>query len=304
VTLRLGLVTPVVSANPRTAAAWEAGAPGDLVEDLAEVVEAADLLGYHHLTCSEHVGVPRGAVSATGSPRGTRYHDPAVTLGWLAARTTRIRLATHVLVAGHHHPLAVAKTYGTLDVLSGGRVVLGVGVGSLHEEFDALGLPFEDRGERADDFLLALRAAWGEEEPSHDGPHFRFGGLVVDPCATTPDPRIWIGGRTARSLRRSLELGDGWGPLGLDDDGVARLVGRARDTGAWERRRRPFDVVLGVEGLDPLGEPDAVRARLVAAVAAGATCVNVRCRHRSPAELVEQLEAMAVLARELDGAPR
>lgn len=300
-TLRLGLVTPVVSLNPRTAAPWEATAG---IEDLAEVVEAAEVLGYHHLTCSEHVAVPRGARTATGAPRGTRYHDPAVTLGWLAARTSRIRLATHVLVAGHHHPLAVAKTYGTLDVLSGGRVVLGVGVGSLREEFDALGLSFEDRGERADDFLRALRAAWGRPEPSYEGPWFRFDGLVVDPCATSTSPRLRIGGRTGRSLRRAIELGDGWVPFGLSLDEVAALLDDARRSGAWEARRRPFEVVLAVEGLDAVGDPAGTRDRLLAAVGAGATVVDVRCRHGSPAELVEQLEAAALVAAELDGAPR
>lgn len=299
--LRLGLLTPVVSMNPRAAAAWEATAD---VEDLAEVVEAADVLGFHHLTCSEHVAVPRGARSSVGSLRGTRYHDPAVVLGWLAARTTRIRLATHVLVAGHHHPLGVAKTYGTLDVMSRGRVVLGVGVGSLREEFELLGHPFEDRGARADDFLRGLRAAWGRPEPSYEGSHFRFGGAVVDPCALTTEPRIWIGGRTARSLRRAVELGDGWVPFGLTPEEVAALTARVRPREGWASRRRPFDVVLTAEDLDAVGDPAGTADRLAERVAAGATVVNVRCRHRSPAELVEQLEALASLARGLTGAPR
>jgi probable F420-dependent oxidoreductase len=301
VALRLGLVTPVVSLNPRVARRWEVDAEAD---DLVEVAEAADLLGYHHLTCSEHVAVPAGDVTWSGAPRGTRYHDPAVTLSWLAARTTRIRLATHVLVAGYHHPVQVAKTYGTLDRLSGGRVVLGIGVGSSRTEFDLLGVPFQDRGARADDFLRALRAVWGRREPTYRGSHFDIDGVVVDPCATSPELRLWIGGRSARSLRRAVELGDGWVPFGLRPAQVAELLARARDTGGWSSRRRPFEVVLTAEELDAVGDPDGTVERLGELVRAGATIVGVRCRHESVAELVEQLEATAVLAREVDGSGR
>jgi alkanesulfonate monooxygenase SsuD/methylene tetrahydromethanopterin reductase-like flavin-dependent oxidoreductase (luciferase family) len=108
------------------------------------VAQAADQLGYHHLTCSEHVAVPVAAVAR----RGSAYWDPLATLAFLAARTTAIRLATHVLVLGYHHPLAIAKRYGTLDRLSNGRLILGLGVGTLAEEFDLLGAPFADRGAR------------------------------------------------------------------------------------------------------------------------------------------------------------
>ena len=288
--LPLGLVTPIVSMNPRVAAPWEATAAP---EDLVAVAGAAAGLGFPHLTCSEHVAVPPGATSSTGTRRGTRYYDPAVTLGWLAASTDRVRLATHVLVAGHHHPLEVVKTYGTLDVLSRGRVVLGVGVGSLREEFDALGVPFAGRGERADDLLRAVRAAWGRPEPRYDGPVFSFGGMVVDPCATTTEPTVWVGGRTARSLRRAVELGDGWVPFGLSDEQLASLL-------AGTDRRAGFALVLAAEDLDPVGGPRPVGDRLEALVRLGATIVDVRVRHRSRAHLLEQLEAVAAVAAAID----
>src|SRR3954465_2577250 len=123
---------------PRAHAAWEETAG---IDDVAAVAEAADRLGYHHLTCSEHVAVPADVATV----RGARYWDPLPTFGYLAARTSRIRFATHVLVLGYHHPLAIAKRYGTLDVVCGGRLILGVGVGSLREEFELLGAPFDDR---------------------------------------------------------------------------------------------------------------------------------------------------------------
>ena len=129
---KLSVATPVVTMLPQISGDWEKGAS---IEDLAQIAKAADRLGYHHLTCSEHIALP----ASEQSRRGARYWDPLATLGYLAARTQRIRLATHVLVLAYHHPLEIAKRYGTLDKVSNGRLILGVGVGSLKEEFDLLG---------------------------------------------------------------------------------------------------------------------------------------------------------------------
>src|SRR5947209_9774140 len=156
--MRLGLATPGVIQIPGVAGGWEAAAT---IEDLAAIATVADGLGFDFLTCSEHVAVPHTDRAA----RGDVYWDPLATLSFLAARTTRIRLATSVLVLGYHHPLEIAKRYGTLDRISGGRLVLGVGVGSLAAEFDLLGAPFTDRGERADDALRALRVSLSQPEP-------------------------------------------------------------------------------------------------------------------------------------------
>ena len=128
------------------------------------------------------------------------------------------------LVLGYHHPLAIVKRYGTLDHVSGGRVILGVGVGSLKEEFDLLGAPFDDRGARGDDALRALRAALPSNEPAYDGEFYSFGGLTVDPCALQPHMPIWIGGRTKRSLRRAVTLADGWCPFYVSIDTAAEWL--------------------------------------------------------------------------------
>src|SRR5215510_10194902 len=152
--MRFGLVTPVVTCHPAHSAAWEAEAGP---AEIARIAVAADRLGYHHLTCSEHTAIP----VAVAPVRGARYYDPLATFGFLAAQTTRIRFVTHVLVLGYHHPLAIAKRYGTLDRLSGGRLVLGVGVGTLAEEFQLLGARFDGRGPIYEDALRALRAAFG-----------------------------------------------------------------------------------------------------------------------------------------------
>ncbi|MCE7884883.1 MAG: LLM class flavin-dependent oxidoreductase, partial [Actinobacteria bacterium ATB1] len=174
--MRIGIITPIVLLLPRSHNAWEVDAS---VDDLVAVARAADRLGYHHLTASEHVAVPVDVEAR----RGKRYWDLLATLSYLAAMTDRIRLATNIVVLPYHHPLEVVKRYGTLDLLSGGRVILGIGVGSLREEFDLLGREFAGRGEVTDDAICAIRASWGRVNPEYSGSHFRFGDFVVEPAA-------------------------------------------------------------------------------------------------------------------------
>ena len=220
--LPVGLLTPVVTLLPTAHASWEEDGS---IEDIAEIAIAADQLGYDHLTCSEHGVVPVDVAPA----RGSRYWDPLATFGYLAAVTAHIRLVTAVVVLGYHHPLAIAKRYGTLDQVARGRLVLGLGVGSLEEEFELLGAPFADRGARGDDAIRALRTSLSVPRPEYDGAYYRYRDLVLDPCAR-PGVPLWIGGRTGRSLRRAVELGDGWCPFGLRADDIASFLETARQT--------------------------------------------------------------------------
>ncbi|MFG1854364.1 TIGR03619 family F420-dependent LLM class oxidoreductase [Actinomadura geliboluensis] len=282
--MRVGIVTPVVAQPPPGNAAWERDAG---IEEIARIAEAADRLGYHHVTCSEHVAVPAEAAEQ----RGGVYWDPLATFGYLAARTSRIRLATQVLVLGYHHPLAIAKRYGTLDRVSGGRLVLGLGVGSLEEEFDLLGAPFAGRGARADDALAALRAALGRRVPEYHGPHYDFEGLVVEPHAVQERLPLWIGGRSGRSLRRALTA-DGWVPFGLPLKTLAEMLADADVPSG-------FDVVLAPSRpLDPLGDPEAAGTALARLREAGATIAGVKFESSSAEHYCEQLAAL----RELSGA--
>ena len=286
--MRIGLSTPVVMQIPGTSSEWESRAG---VDDLIRIAAAADELGFDHLTCGEHVMVP--VDKAEG--RGLTYWDPSATLAFLAAHTSRIRLTTFVLVLGYHHPLEIAKRYGTLDLLSGGRVVLGVGVGSLAEEFEMLGAAFEDRGERADEAIAALRAAWSDPRPAFEGRFYRFSGVAVEPAAPTPRVPIWVGGRTRRSLRRAVTLGDGWVPFGLTATQMAEMLGRLE-------LPRGFEVVLPAgPALDPIGDPEGTQARLVRVRDAGATVVNCSVSARSAQHFVEQLGALRAIAGGIPG---
>jgi probable F420-dependent oxidoreductase len=288
--LRMGITTPVLTLLPGGHASWEVEAG---IEEVATVATTAESLGYYHLTCSEHVVIPADVAPA----RGSRYWDPLATFGYLAAVTSRIRLATNVLVLGYHHPLEIAKRYGTLDQVCAGRLVLGLGVGSLKEEFDLLEASFDDRGARADDALSALRASLSTNQPVYEGPYYRYADVVVDPCARQASVPLWIGGRTARSLRRAVELGDGWVPFGLRLADMAAMVERARHTPAWEDRTRPLEVVLqNGRPIDPIDDPEGARTVLAKMADAGATGVQLGFVHHSLAHYLEQLEALAQLA--------
>jgi probable F420-dependent oxidoreductase len=288
----LGITTPVLTLLPGGHATWEVGAG---IDEVAAVARTADALGYYHLTCSEHVIIPADVAPV----RGSRYWDPLATFGYLAAVTSRIRLATNVLVLGYHHPLEIAKRYGTLDQVCGGRLVLGLGVGSLEEEFRLLGEPFDDRGARADDALMALRASLSTRTPSYGGTYYRYADVVMDPCARQPSVPLWIGGRTPRSLRRAVELGDGWVPFAIRPAEIGTMLEKARDSAAWAARAHPLEVVLqNGRPLDPIDDPDGARTLIGKLTDVGATGLQLGFVHHSLDHYLEQLEALAMLVRE------
>ncbi len=288
----LGITTPVLTLLPDGHAEWEVDGS---IDDVTAIARLADSLGYDHLTCSEHVVVPTDVAPV----RGSRYYDPLATFGYLAAQTSSIKFATNVLVLGYHHPLEIAKRYGTLDRISGGRVILGLGVGSLREEFEVLSAPFDDRGARADDAIAALRVSLSEPRPAYDGRYYRYREVVLDPCAVQGSVPLWIGGRTRRSLRRAVELADGWVPFGIRASELKAMLEHARSTEAWAARQRPIEVVLrNGRPADPLGDPDGARRLLERLRGLGATGVQLSFVHHSLDHYLEQLQAMARIAGE------
>lgn len=282
---RFGIATPIVTLFRREES-WEASAGP---AELREIALAAERLGFAHLTCSEHVGIPVDIAPQ----RGARYYDPLATFGFLAAITTRLRFLTNVVVLPYHHPLAIAKRYGTLDLLCEGRLMLGVGVGSLQPEFELLDAPFEDRGERYTDALRALRAAFGRRQPRYQGTHYAFSDFIIDPCGVQTRIPLWLGGRTPRSLRRALAAGDGWTPFSLSVPVVAALLERARAWPEWQQREDAFDVALAPDGSSDVTRPkgvDAMREAVQRTLDAGATVIHLSLASDSLAHHLDQLE--------------
>ena len=281
--MRLGLSTPVVIQVPGAASQWEATAGA---AELAHIAAAADALGFDYLTCSEHVAIP----AADGPRRGDVYWDPAATLGYLAAHTRSIRLATSVLVLGYHHPLQIAKQYGTLDRISGGRVVLGVGIGSLTEEFELLGAPWSQRAARADDAIRALRESLSVPVPKYHGKFYSFDGMSVEPHALQPTVPIWVGGRSMGSLRRAVEIADGWMPFGLAPEVMRSMLD---DVDLPE----DFEVILSTgRAVDPGDDPTGTRHVLAELRSAGATAVTCVVRARDAEHYCAQLARLRDIA--------
>ena len=262
------------------------------IEELVDIASAADRLGYEFLSCSQHVALDQDVARGVGGS----WWDPLSTFGLLAAHTTRVRFATLVVVLGYQHPLQLVKEYSTLDRVSKGRVILGVGVGEVRPEFELLGVEFERRGPRADDALRVLRAAFGNPMAEYSGEFFRVSGVVVEPVAIQPRVPIWVGGRTWRSLLRALALGDGWAPFGLATTDLERMIADPRVRHALDEREGSFDFVLTPRILDPLGDPNAVSAVLERYQRVGATQLAVLFDHASTSHYLEQMAALAELA--------
>jgi probable F420-dependent oxidoreductase len=204
----------------------------------ARVGRAAEAAGFDSLWGGEHVVLPDPRVPPSPMEPEDRILDPLVSLAFLAAHTTRIRLGTGIIIVPQRNPLVLAKQLASLDVLSGGRLIFGVGVGYLEPEFRALGIPFEHRGPVTDEYLGALRVIWSEARPAYHGRFVRFEGVQANPRpAQQPGPPIVVGGHTEAAFRRAVEQGHGWYGFALDDAGVQRCLDGLRQAGA--RHERP-----------------------------------------------------------------
>ncbi|MGX1885257.1 LLM class F420-dependent oxidoreductase [Streptomyces sp. NPDC055287] len=295
--LSYGMQLPVQSQSTIYAETWEAEAgPGELVE----VARAADRSGFAYLASCDHVAIPRRLAGAMS----TVWYDPVATLAFLAAVTERVLLLSHVAVVGLRHPLATAKQYATLDHLSGGRLVLGVGAGHVREEFDALGADFAGRGGVLDETIDALRAALGEEEyPEFAGERFSFSGLGQRPRPAQRQVPLWVGGSSPAAVRRAAVRGDGWLPQGDPRDRLPAQIAKLRRTRAEAGVADPMEVGAITEPLyvgdaswdvgrrTLSGKPARLAESLRAYRAMGVDQIQVRFRNRSLSELTDQMAA-------------
>ncbi|MFE3182575.1 LLM class F420-dependent oxidoreductase [Streptomyces violascens] len=288
---------PVQSQSTIYAEGWEADAGP---EDLVAIARAADRSGFAYIAGCDHVAIPR----RLAEPMSTIWYDPVATLSFLAGVTERVRLMSHVAVVGLRHPLVTAKQYATLDHLSGGRLILGVGAGHVQEEFEAVGADFARRGPALDETIDALRAALGPEEyPSFQGERFAFSGLGQRPRPAQRHVPVWVGGSSPAAVRRAALRGDGWLPQGDKrselPSQIAKLKGIREDAGivdpivigaitealyvgepGWETGRRTLT-----------GKPEALAESLRAYRAMGVDQIQVRFRSRGRDELTDQMAA-------------
>ncbi len=213
--MKFGLQLPIQAQSTLMAKPWEASAGP---AELQRVAQACDAAGFDYVGVCDHVAIPQEF-----APRmGTTWYDTVATLGWLAALTERVRLLSHVYVVPYRHPLATAKAFATLDHLSGGRAILGVGVGHVEQEFEALGIPYSRRGAITDDHLPQIRSALRDE--------WGAGDVGQRPRPARPEgPPIWVGGSSDAALRRAARFGDGWLPQGPPPGGTPRAVAVLRE---------------------------------------------------------------------------
>ncbi|MFI8291909.1 LLM class F420-dependent oxidoreductase [Streptomyces sp. NPDC085614] len=294
-----GMQLPVQSQSTLYAEAWEAGAgPGDLVE----IARAADRCGFDYIASCDHVAIPR----RLAGPMGTVWYDPVATLSYLAAATERVRLLSHVAIVGLRHPLVSAKAYATLDHLSGGRLVLGVGAGHVEEEFDAVGADFTGRGRVLDETIDALKSALGPEEyPEFSGERFAFKDLGQRPRPAQERVPVWVGGSSPAAVRRAAVRGDGWLPQGDPRDRLPAQIAKLLRLRAEAGVEAPITVGAIVEPLyvgeagwevgrrTLTGKAEDIAASLRAYGEMGVHQIQVRFRSRSRTELVDQMAAFA-----------
>lgn len=194
---------------------------------LGRVAEHAEVAGFESLWVSEHLVLSDPRTPPSPMDPEDPILDPVVSLAYAAARTTTLRLGTGVIVLPLRNPLVLAKELATLDVLSEGRVLFGIGVGYVETEFRALGVPYEGRGRRTDEYLDAMLAIWGQEHPSFRGRLFSFDGVQAHPRPRQrPHPPIVVGGWSPAALRRAASRGNGWYGWGMDHEEAASNLAR------------------------------------------------------------------------------
>jgi probable F420-dependent oxidoreductase len=228
---------------------------------LAHFAQTAERCGFESLWTVEHVVLPQNFKSPYPYSRDGKIpgandeipiSDPLLPLAFAAAVTTKLRLATGVMILPQRHPIYVAKEVATLDVLSKGRIILGIGSGWLEEEFDALGIDFHVRGARTDESIRAMRALWAESPAAFNGKHFKFGPVFSNPKPVQKGGvPIHVGGNTPPAVRRAAKYGDGYIPVGRDlaaaKEAIALLKAECSKIG-----RNPNEIELSSLGLGTL----------------------------------------------------
>jgi probable F420-dependent oxidoreductase len=292
-----GMQLPVQSQSTLYARAWEASAGA---AEMVQVAQACEAGGFMYVAVCDHIAIP----SQQAEAMSTSWWDTIATLSYVAALTERIGLLSHVYVLPYRHPLVVAKAWATLDALSGGRAILGVGAGHVRGEFDGLDVPFDERGALLDEAIDAVRAALTDEFATHKGERWAFDGLGQRPRPAQAAVPIWVGGSSRPAMRRAAQRGDGWLPQGPPEGGMEAGIAYVREHRAATRGDDP--IVLGaLSGPLHIGEPTWDTGRCVRGPAEkiaaylrgyrdlGVDQIQVAFASRSAGELCDQIAAFA-----------
>jgi probable F420-dependent oxidoreductase len=290
-----GFQLPVQSQSTVYVQPWEVDAGPD---DLERIVRAADAAGAFYVAVCDHVGIPKPADESMSST----WFDTIATLGWIAGFTESVHLLSHVFVLPYRHPLMTAKAFSTLDLLSGGRAILGAGAGHLESEFAMLGVDHAGRGAAVEAALPLIRAAFEESYPVVD-----FGG-AHHPVGMSPRPQrpggppIWIGGSSPAAIRRAATMADGWLPQGPPKMGTRAAIAHIRELRGAAGLPDAFDMGVNCEPvhLGPrrdgmadwvaAGSPEEVADRLRRYPRLGINQLQVRFLADSAEEYAEQVE--------------
>jgi len=297
-TLAYGMQLPIQSQSTIYAEPWEDSAGA---RELSFIAKAADRNGFWYVAVCDHVAIPK----PLDEKMGTSWWDTMATLGWLAGITEQVHLMSHVYVLPYRHPLMAAKAFLTLDEVSGGRAVLGVGAGHVQAEFELLGVDFARRGAILDDSIDVVRAAFTDEYPRADTPTVRVADAGLRPRGRQPGgPPIWVGGSSRPALRRAADKGDGWLPQGPPPDGVKAAIAYLHERREQNGRADlPFAIggygevlYVGDPWFEPgpgqlAGAPEVIAERLRKSKAIGINQVQLRFHTRSCTELCDQLDA-------------
>jgi probable F420-dependent oxidoreductase len=255
------------------------------------LAQAAEAAGFESIWTVEHTIIPAGYKSAypydssgklAGGHDDVPLPDPLIWMAFVAAVTTRIKLATGILILPQHNPVIAAKQIATLDHLSGGRILLGIGVGWLEEEFNAIGVPFRQRGARTDEYIAAIRELWSADKPTFKGRFVSFDGAYCRPQPVNKSVPIIVGGHTEAAARRAGRLCNGFFPA---RGAPAELISVARKA-AEEAGRDPDEIEITVSLPDDLGDLVALRRLGVTRVLVPVTGVSgLASRIRGPEDI-------------------
>ena len=269
------------------------------VQDVVRTAVRAEELGYDSVWASDHVF----NVSYVYERIGQRpYYDPLTILAFAAAQTERIALGTSVLVLPYHNPMRLAKQAATLDQLSGGRVVLGIGVGVIDTELEAMGVPFVERGPYTDESIEIMKTLWTEDAPRHEGRFFQFSDMAFSPRPVRPAGiPLLIGGTSRAAIRRAARHGDGWHPTAMPPEDLAQGIRYLHEQA--ERADRdpasiPISISVPLQGGRPgrftLGaDPAEMRANILAFADVGVSRIVVSPYSGDPAEVFPAMETIA-----------